>query len=161
MKTFCIVLCAAVLLTSTPTFASHHEALLQGMGDVIPVTEMTPELFDAWLKGDRSDLTVACEEGTALPFRFLLRYRDFSLDLAPNLVFKVARQSYFRIAAHKLYVSYDLQNWEKFSPPAGVQSATKVFFSPDKSEVIVDTLLTESEDRYDEDDDDDDDWSWN
>lgn len=65
------------------------------------------------VQSKKADITIELREGAVVPLKFLMKNRNFSAMINPNLVFRVEKTTYLRILKRKCYMSEDLVHWEK------------------------------------------------
>lgn len=65
------------------------------------------------IQSKKCDITIELREGAIVPLKFLMKNRNFSAMIDPNLVFRVEKTAYLRLMNKKCYMSEDLVHWEK------------------------------------------------
>lgn len=104
---------------------------------MVPLTDLTPEVFKELLKGRLPSTAIECHENMSFPVAYLMKSPLFSLECAPNLTIKILKSCYFRVSAEKQgYFSLDLKTWEK---PNRALLDTSFGISADKSHFIIET----------------------
>lgn len=106
---------------------------------VICLTELTPQITKELFKGIHPNVAFKCEEGIALPLKYLGNFGLFSINFSPNLSFKVEKTCYLRFIKKKTFLSFDLKQWEKASSFVGNMANTNAGVSPDFSHILVET----------------------
>ena len=146
----------AIGMVAVSSLAAKEQKILPEVKVIVPLTDLaidtTKELFD----GSHSDVAILCEAGTELPLKFLTSCEMFSIKWIPNLTIKVDKTCYFRAVGKKVYMSYDLINWNRNFPTGN--ATMKGGISPDKSHVLIETRI-DLEEVVEYNDDYDDEWA--
>jgi hypothetical protein len=122
-------------------FAGHkgdiNDELAIPIEQVIPLTDITPELSKELLSGQLPDVAIECKEGVELPIKYLCKAGFISFKYEPNLSFKIEKTCYLRlIKKGRCFMSFDLKTWKK--PDVNLLDTT-IGISPDKSHILVET----------------------
>ncbi len=114
---------------------------------IVSCSEISYEQIEQLTKSKDWDFVIEFKEGTVVPLRFLVRNPFFSAALDPNLVFKVEKTCYLRVAHRKAYMSEDLVNWEKPEDFLGREPAVNIQLIPnaDKGGFTLQATLTPQE----------------
>lgn len=110
MKKIFGLMLSALLLSSTLSSKEMTEVT-----EVIALNELSSDLLEELLNGERPDLVIECKEGASLPIRFFHHLGFASVKCSPNLTVKLEKSCYLRIDGKKAYMSNDLATWEKAS----------------------------------------------
>ena len=108
---------------------------------VISLQGLDAQMIREIVQGEHPDLAVKCEEGNAIPLEFLHKFSFFSMKLNPNFSIKVDQSCYFRFCNKKVYMSYDLNRWEKPNTFDG-KFSVDVKQNENKTGLVLETTLT-------------------
>lgn len=105
--------------------------------EVIQASELTSELFQELLNQENPTLALELPKGNAIPVHFLVKSPFTIFACNPNLSIQVTETSYIRVFRKKLYMSNDLEHWERPEKffQGKVESIARM--SEDKSHAIV------------------------
>ncbi len=110
---------------------------------VLRCDQLPPDLIEGFAQGMYPNLAIEFQEGAAIPLQFLFNYKIFSLYCNPNLSAKVDATCYLRCVKNKIYVSLDMNTWEKASEFFRGSLVPSVERSKDNSTVLIKTDLVE------------------
>lgn len=145
-----ILLVSAAFAKSTPKIPV---ALQEDVTEVKNFLDVPKDLLPDLLAGNCPHLAIACEENTELPLKYFGNFDLFSIQFSPNLIFKVEKKFYLRFVKKnekknkaRVYVSFDLKNWEKWDTLSSFQDTEPKFdiHLKDSSVVIESTLVPET-----------------
>ena len=80
--------------------------------NIISLKDANQEVMKSLFEGTHHDIAIECEKGTTIPVKYLGNFKFLSLNCDPNLSIKLQETSYLRFIKGKVYMSYDLKNWE-------------------------------------------------
>ncbi len=134
------------MLVFSPVFA--RTKTLPSPGHIVPITNVDTQLISELIAGMHPDLVVECTEGTELPISYLHKNTFFSALCSPNLSIKVDKTCYLRFVKKKVYMSDNLNQWDK--PSKYLEGRYTAAMKTDKdSGIIVETNVTPySEDEF-------------
>ena len=133
----------AMLFLSFFMFHAAHAKThsLDEIDQVISVLDLSQDSIMEFATGMHPNSAIACQEGSSLPFHFLFRYKICSAFCNPNLILKIEKPFYLRIAGKKMYISFDLIHWENAKRFFSGQPIPKATISPDKSSILIETTI--------------------
>ncbi|MBS0647677.1 MAG: hypothetical protein JSS10_00460 [Verrucomicrobia bacterium] len=153
MNKMMLYVCAAAVAVST-AFPKDKKHPIQEptteVKQVIPLTELSPQMTRELIEGSHPDIAIECKQGTQLAFKYSGNYELLSVHFAPNLTIKVEKNAYIRFIRTRAdkpkslrgYISYDLKKWDKIDGNLlGGKPELNIGISKDKSSILLETVI--------------------
>lgn len=113
---------------------------------LIRLSDLNDQVLQDFSQGNRSDLIIACEEGSALPFKLSLKGQFLALESMPQspLYLKVLKTCFIRCEEQENFLfSTDLQAWRAFSEFFTGELGLSVQVDTGETEVVLRLELDE------------------
>lgn len=105
------------------------------------------------LNPDLATMALEIKEGSTFPLHYLVNHKLFSIAINPNATLKANKTCYLRIYKKKVYVSEDLNSWDRGSKYLGRESFN-IKIEDNPTSVLLELNLApapEPTDDFDED----------
>lgn len=153
MKKFIILF--SILMA--PIFAKEDRPLPE-LERVITKSDLDAQLMSELIAGMHPTIALECKEGNAHPVQFLCKMGIFSAKWDPNLLLRVEKPFYLRFIRGKVYMSFDLVQWDKAKRFFQGNFISHFQLDPQSTLQIEAELVPYSDSEYENEDESDDDY---